>query len=165
MATALQAITGQGSAGGSKKAPPAKVRKLEGTIERMRASANRNRQGAKAAGMEVIHVAEMQGAAFMTGMAAGYMGEDKVKLFGVNAPIGVGLAATGYGLYDTFQTGKQSGHVLALGNGVLAAGVTLAGARIGAKLAAERAAGKAPKGMAGKEREVTLSGKSRERRV
>lgn len=157
MATA-SALLAPNSTKPGKSGPPAKVRKLEGTIERMRASAVKNRAGFKSAGLEVIHVAEVQGAAFMTGMASGYLGDEKTKVFGVNAPIGLGVLGVGYGLWDTFQTGKASGHVLALSNGVLAGGVTLAGARIGRKLQAERAA-KKPSGMAGKTREVTMSGK------
>ena len=160
--TALAALT---SVGTKKAAPPAKVRKLEGVIERMRGTVVRNREGMRAAATEVVHVAEVQGASFLTGMASGYWGDDKLKMFGMSAPIAVGIGTVGYGLYDVFTGGKGAGHVLALGNGVLAAGGCMAGARIGHKLAQEKAAGKAPgkqAGLAGT-REVVLGG-SKQRR-
>lgn len=159
--TALAALTNVGT---KKSAPPAKVRKLEGVIERMRSGVARNREGMKAAATEVIHVAEIQGAAFLTGMASGYWGDEKLKVFGMSAPIAAGIGTVGYGLYDVFTGSHGGGHVLALGNGILAAGGTLAGARIGHKLAQEKAAGKGSTPKLAGTREVTLGG-SRARRV
>lgn len=160
MASASAALMGATSSSRS-SAPPAKVRKLEGAIERMRSVASRNREGLKATASDVIGTAEMQGAAFITGISVGYLGDEKTKVMGVDAPLAVGLAGVGYGLYGSFKGDKGACHALALGNGVLAGGIALAGARIGRKLAVEKAAGSAAKPSLAGTREVTLSGRQR----
>lgn len=88
---------------------------------------------AKVAGVQALHVAEMQGACMAVGAANGYLGADRMQMFGFDAALLVGGAITAYGLVDGYRGGKASAHLLAIGNGVLAAGMFSMGQRMGAE--------------------------------
>ncbi|MCB9746755.1 MAG: hypothetical protein H6740_29550 [Alphaproteobacteria bacterium] len=82
----------------------------------------------------VVNVIETNGALFLSSMAEGYFGEDKLKVGSVDvrAPLGIGLQ--GYGLYQMI-TGKKGGeHALALGNGVTGSWLSSVGRNAGQML-------------------------------
>ena len=87
-------------------------------------------------GGKVLQTAEVQGTLFLASMAEGYMGKDKMEVGGVDLRAVTGLAAIGYGLYDSMSGGKGGGdHALALGNGLAGSYLASAGVDAGRKLA------------------------------
>ena len=96
-------------------------------------------------GSLVIHTAETQGSLFLSSMAEGYLGEDKLKIGSVDLRAPVGLLAQGYGLYQTMRGQKGAGaHVLALGNGVMGSWLATVARNAGRTLAEKRGTVMAP---------------------
>ena len=93
-------------------------------------------------GSKVVHTAETQGTLFLSSMAEGYFGPDKLKIGSVDLRAPVGLLAQGYGLYEA-MSGKASagGHALALGNGVMGSWLASVAVSAGKTLAEKRAGG------------------------
>lgn len=105
--------------------------------------AEKSKDAMMATGTQVLHAAETQGSLFLSSLAEGYLGHDKLKVGGVDLRGPVGLAAAGYGLYETMTGGKAGGHALALGNGVLGSWLASVAVRAGQTLA-EKRSGAAP---------------------
>lgn len=138
--------------GTSNKSAPANsgaLKRRDAEIAALKQSASNVRARAKDAGKAMISTAELGGAAFGTGIAYGYLGDKKMQVMGVDIPVAVGLGGSAYGLFQAMR-GKDGGHIEALSNGVLAAGLSRAGARMGR--AAAVAANKTPESLAGASR-------------
>jgi hypothetical protein len=90
----------------------------------------------------VIATAETQGTVFAATFAEGYLGEEKMDLGPVDLRLAGGLLMGGYGIYQT-MSGKGGSHALALGNGLMAAGIGRIGRHAGRALA-EKKNGSAP---------------------
>jgi len=72
----------------------------------------------KQTGAALLHTTETMGSLFMGSMAEGYLGQEKLKLGGMDVRAPVGLATQAYGIYS-IMTGEKGGeHALAIGNGV-----------------------------------------------
>ncbi len=136
------------SKGGTKpKGTPAKVaaalQATQAKWEAAKRAASNLRTNMKDTAMNGVHVAETQGTVLATEVAAGYFGEERLYVGGVDAP-GVLGAATGlWGLYEE-ATGGDGSHQLAVGNGLLATAVGRLGRSIGRKLADRSGAPPAP---------------------
>jgi len=85
----------------------------------------------------VIATAETQGTVFAATFAEGYLGEEKMDIGPVDLRLGGGLLLGGYGLYKT-MSGKGGSHALALGNGLMAAGIGRIGRHAGRALAEKK---------------------------
>jgi hypothetical protein len=85
----------------------------------------------------VIATAETQGTVFAATFAEGYLGEEKMDVGPVDLRLGGGLLLGGYGLYKT-MSGKGGSHALALGNGLMAAGIGRIGRHAGRALAEKK---------------------------
>ena len=85
----------------------------------------------------VIATAETQGTVFAATFAEGYLGEEKMDIGPVDLRLGGGLVLGGYGLYKT-MSGKGGSHALALGNGLMAAGIGRIGRHAGRALAEKK---------------------------
>ena len=90
-------------------------------------------------GTMVVHTAETQGSLFLSSLAEGYFGADKLKIGSVDLRAPVGLLAQGYGLYEA-MSGKAAmgGHALALGNGVVGSWLASVAVSAGKTLADKR---------------------------
>ena len=120
-----------------------------GTAVTKIANLSKKAESSKDAMMEtgtlVLHTAETQGSLFLSSMAEGFFGEDKLKLGAVDLRAPVGLLAQGYGLYQTISGQKGAGaHVLALGNGVMGSWLANVARNAGRTLAEKRAQGATP---------------------
>lgn len=85
-----------------------------------------------------IMAGEVQGTAFVASMAEGYLGEEKIKLWGVDARAGLALGLQGWGLYEAF-TGKgdnAGAHQVGVGAGMGASYLSSVGSKLGAELRA-----------------------------
>src|SRR5690606_3970074 len=113
-----------------------------GRIANLTKKANTSKEAMMETGTLVLHTAETQGSLFLSSMAEGYLGEDKLKLGSVDVRAPVGLLAQGYGLYQTMTGQKGAGsHVLALGNGVMGSWLASVGRNAGRTLAEKRQGG------------------------
>ena len=137
--TALQtAITG-GKV--SDKAARGALGSAVSRIANLKKKANTSKEAMMETGTLVLHTAETQGSLFLSSMAEGYLGEEKLKLGSVDLRAPVGLLAQGYGLYQTMTGQKGAGqHVLALGNGVMGSWLANVARNAGRTLAEKRAA-------------------------
>ena len=109
-------------------------------IANLTKKANTSQEAMMETGTLVLHTAETQGSLFLSSMAEGYLGEDKLKLGSVDLRAPVGLLAQGYGLYQTMTGQKGAGqHVLALGNGVMGSWLANVARNAGRTLAEKRA--------------------------
>ena len=114
-----------------------------GKITRLKKAADTMKEHAVAAGMDIVHSAEIQGSVFLASMAEGYFGADKLKWGGIDVRAPLGIAGIGYGVYETL-TGESNGHALAFGNGVFASWMANLGVKAGQVVKekmAEKAAG------------------------
>ena len=84
-------------------------------------------------GSKVVHTAETQGTLFLSSLAEGYFGSEKLKLGGVDLRGPVALVAQGYGLYES-MSGKGGGHSLAIGNGLMGSWLASVAVKAGQKL-------------------------------
>jgi hypothetical protein len=91
----------------------------------------------------VIATAETQGTVFAATFAEGYLGEEKMDIGPVDLRLGGGLVVGGYGLYQS-MCGKGGSHALAIGNGLLAAGIGRIGRHAGRALAEKKNAPATP---------------------
>ena len=72
----------------------------------------------KQTGEALLHTGETMGSLFISSMAEGYFGHDKLKVGGLDLRAPIGLATQAFGFYS-IMTGERSGeHALAVGNGV-----------------------------------------------
>jgi len=100
-------------------------------------------------GAKVVHTAETQGTLFLASMAEGYFGGDKLKIGGVDLRGPIGIAAQGFGLYES-MSGKGGGHSLAIGNGLMGSWLASVAVKAGQKLKDKSgSAPAAPTGMQG----------------
>lgn len=104
--------------------------------------AQKSKEAMVETGSMVVHTAETQGSLFLSSMAEGYFGSDKLKIGAVDIRAPVGLLAQGYGLYEA-MSGKSGtgGHALALGNGVMGSWLASVAVSAGKTLADKRAGG------------------------
>jgi len=77
---------------------------------------------------------------FLASLAEGYFGADKLKLGSVDLRAPAGIAAMGFGLYETMSGKASGGHALAIGNGVLGSWLASVATNAGRTLAEKRAA-------------------------
>ena len=107
-------------------------------ISTLTKKANQSKEAMVQTGSRVVHTAETQGSLFLSSMAEGYLGEDKLKVGGVDVRAPVGLAAQGYGLYQTLTGSGAGDHALALGNGIFGSWLASVGRDAGRTLAEKR---------------------------
>lgn len=126
-------------------------------IANLTKKANESKAALMETGTQVVHVAETQGSLFLSSMAEGFLGPEKLKVGGVDLRAPVGLLGTGYGLYQTLSGEDGGHHALALGNGVMGSWLASVGVEAGRSLAERRArppaatvpAGHTPSGIQG----------------
>ena len=122
---------------GADKVPDRQAKGALGQAVDKIASLTRRADKTKAAvaetGAKVVHTAETQGTLFLASMAEGYFGSDKLKIGGVDVRGPVGIAAQGYGLYES-MSGKGGGHSLAIGNGLMGSWLASVAVKAGQKL-------------------------------
>lgn len=99
--------------------------------------AERSKDAMVATGTQVVHTAETHGSLFLSSMAEGYLGSERLKFGNVDVRAPVGILAAGYGLYET-MSGRNGGHALAIGNGVLGSWLASVGMQAGQTLANRR---------------------------
>ena len=90
-----------------------------GRITELSKTASHSKESMLATGAQVMFTAETQGALFLSSMAEGYLGPQRLEVGGVDVRAPIGLVATGYGLYETMYGRNDGAHALAIGNGVL----------------------------------------------
>ena len=100
--------------------------------------AERSREAMAETGSAVIHTAETTGSLFLASLAEGYFGADKLKLGSVDLRAPAGIAAMGFGLYETMSGKPTGGHALAIGNGVLGSWLATVARNAGRTLAEKR---------------------------
>jgi hypothetical protein len=110
-----------------------KIKNLGGRISRAR-------EVSETVAEAVLHTAETQGTVFAASFAEGYFGEERMDVGPVDLRLAGGLVVGGYGLYSTMN-GKGGSHALALGNGLLATGISRIGRNAGRALADKKKAG------------------------
>jgi len=137
-------------------------------IARLSKSATKNKENLTKTGETVIHTAELQGSLFLASLAEGYLGDDKMKIGEVDVRAPVGLATQVFGLYQSVNGDKNSGHALAFGNGVLGSWIASVGVRAGKNLASrgkkeeKKEEVKDPNELAQPQEEAKLGGPIRE---
>jgi hypothetical protein len=89
-------------------------------------------------GTMVIHSAETQGTLFLSSMAEGFFGKEKLELGGIDVRAPAAIVTQGYGIYETLTGGKGGGHALALGNGLLGSWLASVGVSAGRTLREKR---------------------------
>lgn len=77
-----------------------------------------NRDNIKTTSSHALHSAETLGSMFLTSMAEGYFGPDKLKMGGLDLRAVTGVGMQGYGIYKTLQGEKSGAHYLGFGNGI-----------------------------------------------
>lgn len=114
-----------------------------GKIASLTKKNNITKEQMEATGEQVVNTGLTQGSLFLASLAEGYFGPDKMKVGGVDMRAGLGVAATGYGLYQTI-TGEDGGATfLAAGNGVFGSWLASVGRDAGQTLAEKRDKAKA----------------------
>ena len=116
-------------------------------VDKITGLTKRAREGKEAmveTGTMVLHTAETQGSLFLSSMAEGYFGPDKLKIGSVDVRAPLGLLAQGYGIYETMSGRRGGGHALALGNGVLGSWLASVAVNAGRVLAEKRGGAVAP---------------------
>ena len=117
-----------------------------GKIASLTRKNNITKEQMEATGEQVVNTGLTQGSLFLSSLAEGYFGPEKMKVGGVDLRAGVGVAATGYGLYQTI-TGEDGGAAyLAAGNGVFGSWLASVGRDAGQTLAEKRKKGKDKEG-------------------
>lgn len=135
--TALRAAMrgGKVSERQTKSALSAAVSKIAGLTRR----AQRSKEAMTETGSAVIHTAEVNGSLFLASLAEGYFGADRLKVGSVDLRAPAGIAAVGFGLYETMSGKSTGGHALAIGNGVLGSWLASVATQAGRTLAEKRA--------------------------
>jgi hypothetical protein len=118
----------------TKSALGAAVNKIASLTRR----AERSKEAVAETGSAVIHTAETTGSLFLASLAEGYFGADKLKLGSVDLRAPAGIAAMGFGLYETMSGKASGGHALAIGNGVLGSWLASVATNAGRTLAEKR---------------------------
>lgn len=148
MSTALQAAMD-----GQKLSETQQKGALGQAIDKITGLKNRVEKGREimeSTATEVIHLAEEGGSLFLTGLAEGYFGEEKLKpVYGVDIrPVGGGLAI-GFGLYQVMNGNASAGrHFISIGKGVAASWLAGKAVAAGRKLAEKSPADAAKDGSA-----------------
>lgn len=119
----------------TKSALGAAVNKIASLTRR----AERSKEAVAETGAAVIHTAETTGSLFLASLAEGYFGADKLKLGSVDLRAPAGIAAMGFGIYETMSGKSSGGHALAIGNGVLGSWLASVATNAGRTLAEKRA--------------------------
>jgi len=88
-------------------------------------------------GTMVIHSAETQGTLFLSSMAEGFFGKEKLEMGGVDLRAPTAIVTQGYGIYEAL-TGKGGGHALAIGNGLMGSWLASVGVSAGQTLREKR---------------------------
>ena len=88
-------------------------------------------------GDALIYSGETQGTVFIASFAEGYLGEEKMDVGPVDLRLAGGIVTAGYGFYNV-MTGKGGEHALAVGNGLLATGISRVGRNAGKALAEKK---------------------------
>jgi hypothetical protein len=120
----------------AKSALGAAVSKIASLTKR----AERSKEAMTETGSAVIHTAETTGSLFLASLAEGYFGADRLKLGSVDLRAPAGIAAVGFGLYETMAGKSTGGHALAIGNGVLGSWLASVASQAGRTLAEKRGA-------------------------
>ena len=88
-------------------------------------------------GDALIYTGETQGTVFIASFAEGYLGEEKMDIGPVDLRLAGGIVTAGYGFYNV-MSGKGGEHALAVGNGLLATGISRVGRNAGKALAEKK---------------------------
>src|SRR5262245_4693777 len=102
--TALQTAIQGGKV--SDKAARSALDEAVGRIASLTKRAQHSKEAMVETGTVVLHTAETQGTLFLSSMAEGYLGDDKLKVGAVDLRGPLALLAQGYGLYQT-MTGQK----------------------------------------------------------
>lgn len=89
-------------------------------------------------GTRLLHTAETLGSLFLSSMAEGFAGPEKLKLGGVDLRAPAGMVAQGYGLYQILSGDSGGEHALAIGNGVTGSWMASVGVDAGKALRERR---------------------------
>jgi hypothetical protein len=116
-----------------------------GKLANLTKKAETSKEAVVNTGTALMHSAETLGSLFLSSMAEGYVGPEKLKLGGVDLRAPTGLLAQGYGLYQILSGESGGAHALALGNGVTGSWLASVGQEAGRALR-ERRSGAAPAG-------------------
>ena len=100
--------------------------------------AERSKEAMTETATAVVHTAETTGSLFLASLAEGYFGAEKLKLGSVDLRAPAGIAAVGFGLYETMSGKNTGGHALAIGNGVLGSWLASVATNAGRTLAEKR---------------------------
>jgi hypothetical protein len=125
----------------STKAKPSAAENLDRLKNRIQKASAQYKAGVS----QTVHTAEIQGSLALSAFAAGYLGPEKMRLWG-NHPLSdarllVGGGATAWGLMQAFDGSVKDmagNHTLALGTGVLASVVYENAHNMGVDLAVKR---------------------------
>lgn len=132
-----------GNAQGAAKQLPAKVKNaLEAAAaksERLQSAVKKAKENSQATADLAIQIVEVEGALFVSSVAEGYLGPEKLQVGGVDLRLGLGLAGAGYGLYQE-MSGDDGSHAAALGAGVLGSFLASKGREVGERLRTEKGA-------------------------
>jgi hypothetical protein len=109
-----------------------------GRIASLTKRMSKNKENVMEAGVLVLHTAETQGTLFLSSMAEGYFGGDKMKVGGLDVRAPAALLLEGYGLYETLSGNKGGGHALAIGNGLLGSWLASVAVNAGRTLAEKK---------------------------
>lgn len=89
-----------------------------GRLSKVTRLAEASKEQVSQTGTALMHSAETMGSLFMSSMAEGFLGPERIQLGGVDVRAPSGLLMQGYGLYQILSGESGGEHFLALGNGV-----------------------------------------------
>jgi hypothetical protein len=101
-------------------------------------SSEKTKEAVVVTGTMVIHSAETQGTLFLSSMAEGFFGKEKLELGGVDVRAPAAVLTQGYGIYEALTGKKGGGHALAIGNGLMGSWLASVGVSAGRTLREKR---------------------------
>jgi len=101
-------------------------------------SSEKTKEAVVVTGTMVIHSAETQGTLFLSSMAEGYFGKEKLELGGVDVRAPAAIVTQGFGIYEALTGKKGGGHALAIGNGLMGSWLASVGVSAGQTLREKR---------------------------
>lgn len=95
-------------------------------------------------GTALMHSAETMGSLFLSSMAEGFVGPEKIQLGGVDVRAPSGMLMQGYGLYQILSGSEGGEHFLSIGNGVTGSWLASVGQDAGRALRERKNGGSPP---------------------
>lgn len=115
-----------------------------GKLSRVTKLAETSKEQVIDTGTALMHSAETMGSLFISSMAEGFFGQDKLQMGGVDLRAPTGLLMQGYGLYQILSGESGGEHFLSLGNGVTGSWLASVGTDAGKALRERRNGGALP---------------------